>query len=278
MEFRKLHRFFHNISLTTKKAEMEQQINILQKERDGLIKELKAKNEELEKFTYTVSHDLKSPLVTIAGFANYLEKDMVAGDIDRTKRDTKHIREAVKKMKALLDDLLELSRIGRLVNPPEDVPLNELAQEAINIVSNQIEKNKVQVDILPDLPPVIYADRKRMLEVLQNLIVNAVKFMGNSKEPHIEIGARENDKEVICYVRDNGTGIEPDNHEKIFDLFQRLDHQINGTGIGLALVRRIIEVHGGKTWVESEGNDKGSTFYFTLPQKKQIPITTNNTL
>ena len=113
--------------------------------------------------------------------------------------------------------------------------------------------------------PSVYGDRLRLLEVYQNLIDNAVKFMGDQTSPRIEIGAQQHDGEVVCFVRDNGIGIASEYHEKVFGLFERLDTVIDGTGIGLALVKRIVEVHGGRIWVESEGEGRGTTFWFTLP-------------
>ena len=106
----------------------------------------------------------------------------------------------------------------------------------------------------------------RLLEVYQNLVENAVKFMGDQPAPRIEIGAHQNGEEVVCYVQDNGIGIDPRFHEKVFGLFDRLDQQVEGTGIGLALVKRIVEVHGGRIWVESTGEGHGSTFYFSFPR------------
>ena len=117
---------------------------------------------------------------------------------------------------------------------------------------------------LPELP-VVLGDRVRLTEVFQNLIANAVKYMGDQTNPRIEIGSRSDEAEVVCFVRDNGMGIDPRYHEKVFGLFERLDASNEGTGIGLALVKRIIEVHGGRVWVESEGRGQGSTFLFTLP-------------
>ena len=111
----------------------------------------------------------------------------------------------------------------------------------------------------------LFGDRVRLLEVYQNLLENAVKFMGEQTQPRVEIGAKRNGTEVACFVRDNGMGVVPQYHEKIFGLFERLDQRIDGTGIGLALVKRIVEVHGGRIWVESEGEGRGSTFHFTLP-------------
>ena len=244
-------------------------------EREALITELETKNAELERFTYTVSHDLKSPLITIKGFLGLLERDAIAGNVERAKTDIARISNAADKMQHLLDDLLELSRIGRLVSPPEEVPLGELAREAVNMVAGRLEKRGIEVEIAPDLLTV-YGDRPRLREVLENLVDNAVKFMGDQASPRVEIGVRrdkdesktEGEGETVFYVRDNGMGIDPRYHEKVFGLFEQLDQETEGTGVGLAIVKRTVEVHGGRIWVESEGIGKGSTFCFTLPDKK----------
>ncbi len=236
-----------------------------EEEREAFVRELELKNSELERFTYTVSHDLKSPLITIRGFLGLLERDAAAGDSERMARDAAKIKAATESMQRLLDELLQLSRIGRLVNPPEEVELAELAREAVDQVAGQIAERGVEVEIAPDLPAVL-GDRSRLLEVWQNLIDNAIKFMGDQPEPRVEVGKRQDREtgEVVFYVRDNGMGIDPSYHQIIFGLFERLDQQIAGTGIGLALVQRIVEVHGGRIWVESEGQGHGSTFCLTL--------------
>lgn len=233
-------------------------------ERERLITELSAKNAELEQFTYTVSHDLKSPLVTINGFLGFLEQDAAAGNLERLRKDTQRITEAVQKMQRLLSELLELSRIGRMMNAPGVIPFNELVEDALSIVQGRLEECKVTVRTQPDLPN-IYGDRPRLVEVLQNLLDNAAKYMGGQPNPQIEIGQRgEENGRLVFYVRDNGMGVAPEHHERIFGLFNKLDAKSEGTGVGLALVKRIIEFHGGRIWVESEAG-KGSTFLFTLP-------------
>lgn len=234
-------------------------------ERESLIEELAAKNAELERFTYTVSHDLKSPLVTINGFLGYLEQDAASGNMDRFKADSQRIHDAVNTMQGMLGELLELSRIGRLVNEPEIIPFGDLVQSATELVHGQLEASGITLSLQPNLPAV-YGDRQRLTEVLQNLLDNASKFMGDQANPRIEIGQHgKEDGKAIFYVKDNGVGIEPDYHEHIFGLFNKLNSRAEGTGIGLALVKRIIEVHGGRIWVDSEVG-LGSTFYFTLPQ------------
>jgi PAS domain S-box-containing protein len=233
-------------------------------EQERLIGELQAKNAELERFTYTVSHDLKSPLVTITGFLGFLEKDAITGDIDRVRSDIAKIRGAAEKMKYLLNDLLELSRIGRLINPPVATPFAEIVREALAAVSGQIAAREVQIDVADDLP-IVTADRVRLVEAVQNLVDNAVQFMGDQPAPRIQIGVRY-DKQAgqpIFFVRDNGIGIASQYHENIFGLFNRLDPKSEGTGIGLALVKRIVEVHGGRIWVESAVG-QGTTFCFTM--------------
>ncbi len=233
-------------------------------ELERLVNQLEAKNAELERFTYTVSHDLKSPLITIKGFLDLLEQDIGQGRADRMQTDIAQIRSAADKMGRLLGELLELSRIGHLMNRPEAVRLTELASEAVGLVAGPIAARGVAVEIKQAMP-MVYGDRLRLLAVFQNLLENAIKFMGEEPEPRVEIGARADDVEVICFVRDNGIGIDPRYHEKVFGLFDQLSPNGEGTGIGLALVRRIVEVHGGRIWVESEGQGRGSTFYFTCP-------------
>ncbi len=233
--------------------------------------EVKAKNTELERFTYTVSHDLKSPLVTIQGFLGLLVKDLDAGARDRVSSDVEHIRVAARKMHALLAELLELARIGRVVHPSEVVDLGELTREAVELAAGPIAERGVEVTIAPGLPRV-FGDRIRLLEVIQNLVENAVKYMGDEVSPRIEIHGFQHDGEVVCRVRDNGLGIDPCYRERVFGLFEQLDPRIEGTGIGLALAKRIVEFHGGRIWVESEGPSKGSTFSFALPVDSTRPV------
>ncbi len=236
-------------------------------ERERIIKELEAKNAELERFTYTASHDLKSPLITISGFLGLLAADAKSKDTEKFRRDLQRINEAAEKMKHLLDELLQLSRVGRIVNPPSDTPFAGIVEEALSLVRGRLMAGHVLVDVQKDLPTVI-GDRPRLVEVMQNLIDNAAKFMGDQPAPRIEIGMHPQNGERIFFVKDNGIGIESTHHEKIFGLFDKLDPHSEGTGVGLALAKRIVEVHGGRIWVESQGTDRGSMFCFTLPVKE----------
>lgn len=233
-------------------------------EREHLVGELGAKNAELERFVYTVSHDLKSPLVTIMGFLGYLENDYKTGNTLALQKDMERIYRAASRMQDLLKDLLDLSRIGRMMNEPELVPFDALIQEALDLTEGRLQEKSVQVLVEPDLPYVL-GDAKRLVELVQNLIDNAAKYMGDQPQPRIEIGMHgyEADKPVF-FVRDNGMGIAPEYHERIFGLFNKLNPDAEGTGVGLALVKRIVEFHGGRIWLESEPG-RGSTFFFTLP-------------
>ena len=196
----------------------------------------------------------------------YLESDASVGNMESFRKDMLRIINATNRMDNLLKDLLELSRVGRQINPSETVPFEDLVKEAVEIVHGRLEKHGITLETQPNLP-LVKVDKPRLVEVLQNLIDNAAKYMGDQKNPVIEIGTNGTDAmgHPIFFVRDNGMGIAPEYHERIFGLFEKLDAASEGTGIGLALVLRIMEFHAGRIWVESEVG-KGSTFYFTLPQ------------
>ncbi len=237
-------------------------------EREMFIKELEAKNAELERFTYTVSHDLKSPLITIGGYVGFLEKNVHAGKMAMFDNDVNRIREAAGKMQDLLNDLLELSRIGRLVNPSENIEFGQIVQEALFLVEEQLRQKNVQVIVQENLPTV-FGDHIRLVEVIQNLLDNAAKFMSGQPQPQIWVGMQTLNGEHVFFVKDNGIGISEAHHERVFGLFNKLDASSEGTGVGLALVKRTIEHHGGRIWIESNGREQGSTFFFTLSEKEQ---------
>ncbi|MFC1974960.1 ATP-binding protein [Chloroflexota bacterium] len=153
------------------------------------------------------------------------------------------------------------------MNPPVEISFETIVREAVEAVHGRIEAGDVQVEIGPNLP-LIYGDQARLVEVVQNLVDNACKFMGDQPQPRIEIDLSEAGDQPVFFVRDNGRGIEPSYHERIFGLFDKLDPNTEGTGIGLALVNGIIEIHGGKIWVESDGMGTGATFFFTLPAER----------
>ncbi|OPX64445.1 PAS domain S-box protein [Methanoregula sp. PtaB.Bin085] len=233
-------------------------------QREALIRELERKNAELERFTYTVSHDLKSPLITIKGFAGLLEDDAQKCDPVQLKKDVLRITQAADTMQQLLSDVLELSRIGRVVSPPQETDFGGIAREAAEILAGPLAERGATVEIAPDLP-VVNVDHNRIREAVVNLVENAIKFMGDQQQPVIRIGATSGESGPVFFVQDNGIGIEPRYLTRIFNLFEKLNPSVPGTGVGLAIVKRIIEVHGGRIWAESEGPGKGTTFRFTLP-------------
>lgn len=232
-------------------------------ERENLIRELEAKNKELDDFTYSVSHDLKSPLITLRGFIHYIEEDIHSTNMERLQHDVQRVNESIEKMDRLINELLELSRIGRIINPPIDVSFSEIVDDAISRVQGRLNANHIKVEVRGDLPE-IHVDRNRLVQVIQNLLDNSAKFMGSQEHPQIEIGMYANGGRDVFYVKDNGIGIKPEFHEKVFGVFDKLNPGTDGTGVGLALVKRIVEVHGGKIWIESDGTGSGTTICFTL--------------
>lgn len=228
-----------------------------------LIGELEDRNAEMERFIYAVSHDLRSPLVTIQGFMGLLEQDIERDDAGRVRKDLLTIGDAVRRMDLLLALSLDMLHIGRVVNPSVDAPFGEIAKDALDRVDDLIRSRSIEVVVADDLPAV-YVDRERILEAMANLIENCVKFLGDQKNPRIEIGYRLDAGETVFFVRDNGIGIPPSQHEKVFDLFYKVNQKSEGAGVGLAIVKRIIEIHDGRIWIESTAGI-GCTICFTLP-------------
>ena len=236
----------------------------LEQDRETLLLDLESRNEELERYAYTISHDLKSPLYTIQGFTGFLKRDLERGRTEKMRHDLDKVLEAVKTMSSLLDDILNLSKINLVQESAQLLSLDEIIDGAKKLVELELREKAVQVEIAPSLPQV-YATPQRLTEVFQNLISNAAKFMGEQQNPKIEIGARLDGDWVHCHVCDNGIGIDPEYKDRVFNLFERLDGNTPGTGVGLAIVKRIIERGGGNIKVESEGPGHGSCFEFSLP-------------
>lgn len=225
---------------------------------------LRNKNAELERFTYMISHDLKSPLVTIKTFLSYLQQDIAANNAERIGKDMEFIATAAEKMGRMLEELLEFSRVGRIKTQVVQVSWREVVDEALTLTAGAVSARHARVEISA-VQINLYGERDRFVQVWQNLIDNAAKFMGEQTEPTIRIGAETKDKEVTFFVCDNGVGIDPRYHEKIFRLFEKLDAHVAGTGLGLALVKRVVESYGGTICVESRGIGSGTCFLFTLP-------------
>jgi signal transduction histidine kinase len=230
----------------------------------GAVAELEESNAEMERFTYMISHDLKSPLVTITTFLGYLEQDLGSGDANRINKDFQYMYTAAGKMRHMLDELLEVSRIGRIGNSSEKFNFREVVQEVIATVAGIIAERDVQIELRDEDIP-LFGDRSRLAEIWQNLLENAIKYMGRQENPRVAIGLDRQGGEVIFWVCDNGMGIDPRYQQKIFGIFEKLDAGSEGTGIGLALVKRIVELNKGTIWVESAGPGQGCCFRFTLP-------------
>ena len=233
---------------------------------EGLIEELDMKNKELETFVYSVSHDLKTPVVTIEGFTGALREDFGKQLSKEGRKYLDYISDATRKMDLLIIDLLTLSRIGVAAENRRIFSFANLVKDVLISLQHQIRVREIEVSVQDNLPS-IFADRKQMAQVMENLLSNAIKYMGHDNpSPRIDIGLEEQDGRHVFFVRDNGIGIDKEYTEKIFQVFQRLPaakDTAEGTGIGLTIVKRIIENHVGKIWLESE-DQKGSTFYFTL--------------
>lgn len=250
--------------LATAFNRMADQLEQNDEQKQEFIEQLEQKNMELERFTYTVSHELKSPLVTVNGFLGLLQKDIAADDRENVDRDMAKISGAIDTMSHQLEDLLELSRVGRAVSPPTEFPISALCREVVQMMQGLIDERGATVEIADDMPSV-YADQARVREVIKNLVENGIKFAADGRAPRVEIVAEPQVDRVLCRVCDNGPGIEPRFQEKVFGLFDRLDNSVPGTGVGLALVKRIIEIHDGNIWIESQGDGQGCCFCFTLP-------------
>ena len=221
-------------------------------------------NSELEAFAYSVSHDLKEPLRTLESLSRFLLDDY--GDkLDAEGKD--HLVRLVRasaRMKHLIDDLLTISRAGR-AEPPAPVAVGGIIADIVEGMSVTVHERNASIDVAPSLPEVL-ADPRRIGQIFGNLISNGVKF-NRSAAPRVEIGSLVNDAgETVFFVRDNGIGIEPRYHEKIFDVFQRLHRrdEFDGTGAGLAVVKRAVEALGGRVWVENNSRE-GTTFLLTMP-------------
>jgi light-regulated signal transduction histidine kinase (bacteriophytochrome) len=228
--------------------------------------QLKAANEDLESFAYSISHDLRSPLLGIDGFSKILERRYSDQLDPEGKRLLFMIHSSTSHMGQLIDDLLSFSRWGRQEMKMSQIDMADLAKEVFSQLSPSDRKVSFRVDSLPP----IQADRSMIRQVLFNLLFNALKFSSGREDPLIEVGATEGPSENTYYVKDNGVGFDPQYADKLFIVFSRLHRaeEFSGTGVGLAIVKRIISGHGGRVWAEGAIN-QGATFWFTLPTVPQ---------
>lgn len=269
----KIVEWFGTASDVTKRKQAEAEIHRLNSELEQKVVErtaqLTAANKELESFSYSVSHDLRAPLRHISGFSDLLQKN-AENRLDQTdRRYLNTIVESARHMGRLIDDLLAFSRMGRAELSKSTLNLNRLIEE----VRNDLKMDNEDRDIVWDIGPLpeVRGDPSLMRQVLFNLISNALKYSRNRPQIRIKIGCQsEGGSEAVFFIRDNGVGFEMKYIDKLFGVFQRLhsSDEFEGTGIGLANVRRIIQRHGGRTWAEGVV-DQGATFYFSLPKNER---------
>ncbi len=247
----------------TEKKQKDDEIIELNKDLGLTVDQLQVVNKELESFSYSVSHDLRAPLRAIHGYAKILSEDYSSGLDDDAKHMIKAIMNNSVKMAQLIDELLSFSRLGRKELQKTRVDMKDLAESALREVKEFMPGGKAHVKIQPLLPA--EADYSLMNHVFVNLISNAIKFSSGREHPEVEIGSYKKDDENVYFVKDNGVGFDMQYYNKLFGVFQRLHtrDEFEGTGVGLAIVKRIISKHGGKVWADSKP-DKGATFYFTL--------------
>jgi PAS domain S-box-containing protein len=254
----------------TKQKKLEEENKVLTEQLEEKVrqrtKELEIVNKELEAFSYSVSHDLRVPLRAISGFSNMLQEDYEDKLDKEGNRIIDVIVEKTKMMGQLIDDLLTFSKMARLEVVNEGIDMEYLAKKCIDdFLQNGKE---VRYSVIINKMPSCRGDVSMLKQVWSNLLANAVKYSSKKEQPQIEIGAEESTDNITYYVRDNGTGFDMQYADKLFGVFQRLHRQdeFEGTGLGLALVKRIISKHGGEIWAEAALN-KGATFYFSIPKK-----------
>jgi PAS domain S-box-containing protein len=252
-------------SLRTLNESLEQLVRERTAAAEERAEELARRNAELEAFTYSVSHDLKEPLRTIEAFSQFVLEDYAALLDDQGRRYLETLASASVRLKRLIEELLTLSRVSRQMTPPRRVDTRQVVAAVIDGVRASRDEKSAMVDVVDDLPDVS-GDPVRLEQIFGNLISNALKF-NDSDDARVTIGVRDTtDNTATFYVRDNGIGIEPQYHERIFGVFQRLHRreEYDGTGAGLAIVKRAVQALGGSVSVES-ALGAGSTFVVTLP-------------
>jgi PAS domain S-box-containing protein len=246
--------------------ELEERVKTRTYELEKMNQELKKSNLELEAFTYTVSHDLKTPLRAIDGFSGLLQERVKDSLDPESARFLKIVRDNTRRMDQLIKDLLFFARAGRTEINLVDLDIMEMVRSIFNEINNPEDPTRINL-VIHTLPEAV-GDPSLMRQVWINLIDNAIKYTRKQKNPSIEIGSYPQDNRQIYYIRDNGVGFNPAYSDKMFGVFQRLhgSDEFEGTGVGLAVVKRILQRHDGDIWAEGKVGE-GAKFYFSLPIK-----------
>jgi PAS domain S-box-containing protein len=246
-----------------------------QQAQERLSQQLKEKVSELETFSYGIAHDLRSPLVSIEGFSRLLREDIQNQKLENVQEDIRLLESGVKRMQGFLSSTLEYSRAGRLIKRTANVSFSEIVNEALTDYNQQIKAIGATVSKAKSFPRV-NVDRSMIIEVMANLIQNCIKYRDESVPLKIEIDYESSNGGPVFFVRDNGIGISADEVNKVFEIFYRGTSHVEGSGIGLKIVKKIIEAHGGKIWVKEAHSGKGTTVCFTLPEPNGIDKGKNN--
>lgn len=230
---------------------------------------LQASNQELEQFAYVASHDLRQPLRMITSFTQLLQRRLEGQLNEETRGFMQHIAEGATRMDSMLVSLLEYSRVGRYGEPLASLNSRQLAEEALTYLQPQIEASQASVEFSGHWPEAIQASRNEIVRLFQNLIHNALKYQPQGQRPSVQLTAEDAGDSWKFTITDNGIGIDPEQHSRLFHIFQRLHtrNEYEGTGIGLAISRKIVERHLGEIAVSSQGKGQGSCFYFTLAKQ-----------
>ena len=269
-----LHSFLRHASTAIRNARLHERVLADRERLNVLTGTLEDKNKQLEAFVYMISHDLKAPLVSIQGFLSLLSEEygpMLGEDgqfyLGRVRGNAEHLQR-------LIQQLLELSRIGRVERAKEWIDMDSVVDEIVESLAPRLRDAGIQLRLERPLPG-IFGEPTQVREIVMNLLDNSIKYMGESLRREIALTAKSSAADVEFIVSDSGSGIAPEYRERVFQMFQRLPTPgsvVEGNGVGLAIVRKIVETHGGRVWVESEGVGKGSQFHFVLPKGAPLGI------
>ncbi|WP_415843280.1 ATP-binding protein, partial [Zobellia roscoffensis] len=254
----------YQLTLEREIDERTQQLQQQKKELEKAADELTTKNQEIQRFTFAVSHDLKSPLSGIKGIASLIPMEFVMKDFPELEQYLDMINISCDTMHNLIADITKIAKIGKIENKNEVLDTNEIVALSTTLVKGKLKVSKVKLIVEENLPN-IYGDRNRIIQVFGNLLDNAIKYMGDQKQPIVYIKAQENGEKIQFSVSDNGSGMDEKSLKKLFSPFERFHSDVKGTGLGLYMIKQIVESHDGTIYAESEGKGKGTSFNVILP-------------